>query len=85
MDLIIAGCNPLATDMVAAATMGYDPGEIPTFAVAHQSGMKPDSLDSIEIRGEKINDVRRNFVRAHIVPYHDIKKWFGAEEVASDK
>jgi uncharacterized protein (DUF362 family) len=36
MNLIIAGCNPLATDMVAAATMGYEPGEIPTFSVAHQ-------------------------------------------------
>jgi uncharacterized protein (DUF362 family) len=81
MDLIIAGCNPLATDMVAAATMGYDPGDIPTFTVAHRTGMKPDSLENIEIRGEKIEAVRRNFVRAHIVPYHDIKKWFGAKEV----
>jgi hypothetical protein len=43
--------------------------------------MKPDSLENIEIRGEKIEAVRRNFVRAHVVPYHDIKKWFGAKEV----
>jgi uncharacterized protein (DUF362 family) len=81
MDLIIAGCNPLATDMVAAATMGYAPDEIPTFSVAHKSGMKPDSLDKIEIRGETIEAVMRKFVRAHVVPYHDIKKWFGATEV----
>jgi uncharacterized protein (DUF362 family) len=81
MDLIIAGCNPLATDMVAAATMGFDPGEIPTFSVAHKSGMKPGSLDDIEIRGDKIDTVKRNFERAHVVPYHDIKKWFGAKEV----
>jgi uncharacterized protein (DUF362 family) len=80
-DLIIAGCNPLATDMVAAATMGYDPAEVPTFAVARRSGMKPDSLDNIEIRGETIDAVKRNFVRAHVVPYHDIKNWFGAKEV----
>jgi uncharacterized protein (DUF362 family) len=81
MDLIIAGCNPLATDMVAAAIMGYDPGEIPTFSVAHRGGMQPDSLDKIEIRGEKIDAVKRNFIRAHVVPYHDIKNWFGAKEV----
>lgn len=81
MDLIIAGCNPLATDMVAATIMGYDPGEIPTFSVAHRGGMQPDSLDKIEIRGEKIDAVKRNFIRAHVVPYHDIKNWFGAKEV----
>src|SRR5512143_3761856 len=28
MDVIIAGTNPLATDMVAANVMGFEPGEI---------------------------------------------------------
>lgn len=81
MDLIIAGINPLATDMVAAATMGYEPNEVPTFTVAHQAGMRPASLDEIEIRGEKIADVRRKFVRANVVPFHSIKEWFGSKEV----
>jgi uncharacterized protein (DUF362 family) len=81
MDLIIAGTNPLATDMVAAATMGYEPGEIPTFALAHKSGMQPNALDEVEIRGEKIDMVKRSFVRANVVPYHTIKDWFGTKEV----
>jgi uncharacterized protein (DUF362 family) len=34
MGLIIAGTNALATDMVAAGAMGFDPGEVPTFTVA---------------------------------------------------
>lgn len=81
MDLIIAGTNALAADMVAAAIMGIEPQEVPTFAIAHQSGMKPASLDEIEIRGEKIPDVGRKFARATVVPWHTIKDWFGAKEV----
>ncbi len=80
-DLIIAGTNPLATDMVAAATMGYEPGEVPTFDLAHKSGMKPDTLDEIEIRGEKIESVRRIFARANVIPFHSIKDWWGVKEV----
>jgi uncharacterized protein (DUF362 family) len=81
MDLIIAGTNPLATDMVAAATMGFETSEIPTFVQAHKSGMLPVSLDAVEIRGEKIEAVRRSFARATVVPYHTIRDWFGAKEV----
>lgn len=52
MDVIIAGTNPLAADMVAASVMGFEPGEIPTFVCrkcleqrdlekAAQHGMNP--------------------------------------------
>ena len=81
MDLIIAGTNALAADMVAAAIMGIEPQDVPTFSVAHKSGMKPASLDEIEIRGERIQDVGRTFARATVVPWHTIKDWFGAKEV----
>lgn len=81
MDLIIAGTNPLATDIVAAKAMGIEANEVPTFTVAHQLGMLPASLAEIEIRGEKIEDVSRKFARATIVPFHVIKNWFGAKEV----
>jgi uncharacterized protein (DUF362 family) len=81
MNLIIAGTNSLATDMVGAAVMGFQSNEVPTFELAHQSGMKPFSLNEIEIRGEKIETVMKKFVRPQVVPYHDIKSWFGAKEV----
>jgi uncharacterized protein (DUF362 family) len=81
MDVIIAGTNSLATDMVGAAIMGFQPNEVPTFELAHKSGMKPFSMDEIEIRGEKIETVMRKFVRPNVVPFHDIKSWFGAKEV----
>jgi uncharacterized protein (DUF362 family) len=51
MDLIIAGTNPLATDMIAAYLMGFHPEEISTFVWARKAGMTPTSLNEIEIRG----------------------------------
>ena len=81
MDLIIAGTNPLATDMVAAATMGFEHTEIPKFVVAHKSGMRPSSLEEIEIRGETVEAVKRNFVRATDIPWKSIKNVWGVKEV----
>ena len=43
MDVIIAGTNPLATDMVAADLIGFVPNEVPTFAWAQKAGMIPGS------------------------------------------
>jgi len=79
--LIIAGTNPLATDMVAAFIMGFDRREVPTFAVAIASGMKPAKLADIEIRGDALADLRMNFKKPGIVPWTDIHSWFGAETV----
>lgn len=81
MDLIIAGTNALAADMVAAAIMGFEPREVPTFVLAHESGMHPLSMQDIEVRGESILNVGRTFARATVVPWHSIKDWFGAKEV----
>jgi len=53
MDLVNAGTNPLATDIVSASIMGFEPNEVPTFTWANKAGMKPTKLDEIEIRGEK--------------------------------
>jgi uncharacterized protein (DUF362 family) len=72
MDLIIAGTNPLATDMVAASIMGFQPEEISTFIWAWKAGMTPVDLNEIEIRGEKLNDVKQNFSRPIIYPWAQI-------------
>src|SRR5208337_66191 len=49
METIVAGTNPLATDMVAAALMGLDDSDVPTFAWARKAGLRPERLDEIEI------------------------------------
>ena len=61
MDLIIAGTNPLATDIVAANIMGFEIDEVPTFNWAVKTGMEPSSLNEIEVKGESIASVQREF------------------------
>jgi uncharacterized protein (DUF362 family) len=81
MDIIIAGTNPLATDMVAANVMGFEPNEIPTFVWAHKTGMQPQSLEEIEIRGEKVSSVRRNFARPQLTYWNAIRSIWGEGEM----
>ncbi len=80
-NLIIAGTNPLATDMVAAHIMGFYKREVPTFIHAIKSGMKPSTLNEIEIRGERLEDVQRKFKKPEIIAWNDIKSWYGVREV----
>ena len=75
MDLIIAGTNPLATDMAAAYIMGFQPEEISTFFWAWKAGMTPEDLNGIEVRGEKLNDVKQDFSRPTIYPWAAISNY----------
>jgi len=81
MDLIIAGTNPLATDMVAANCMGFKPHEIPTFTWANKAGMKPMCLDDIELRGERPKNVGRKFVKPKVLAWKDIRDSWGAKVI----
>jgi len=83
-NLIIAGTNPLATDIVAANIMGFEPTEIPTFTWAAKAGMKPTTLDEIEIRGEKLESVRRQFLKPTVIPWAVISSFFGAQEIGAE-
>jgi uncharacterized protein (DUF362 family) len=75
MDLIIAGTNPLATDMVGAFVMGFRPDEISTFLWASKAGMTPTSMEGIEIKGEKLADVGRPFKKPMVVPWAFISQY----------
>jgi uncharacterized protein (DUF362 family) len=79
--VIIAGTNPLATDMVGASVMGFEPEEIPTFTWAHKTGMQPQRLDEIEVVGETISSVRRNFARPQMKTWNSIRASWGVEEM----
>jgi uncharacterized protein (DUF362 family) len=81
MDAIIAGTNPLATDMVAARLMGFDPSEIPTFAWAQKAGLRPERLDEIELRGESVESVRRKFARPQVSPWDVVRKVWATREI----
>jgi uncharacterized protein (DUF362 family) len=77
MGLIIAGTNPLATDMVGAALMGFEIIEIPAFTLAHKMQIEPKTLDEIDIRGLTIEQTRRRFVRPEIIQWSN----FGYKEL----
>lgn len=81
MNVIIAGTNPLATDMVAASVMDFEPGRIPTFVWANKAGMQPQRLDEVEVRGEKVSSVRRRFARPHLYTWNDIRSVWGAQRL----
>ncbi len=81
MNVIVAGTNPLATDMVAASTMGFAPDEVPTFVWANKVGMQPTRLDDIEIRGATITDVKRQFARPTLYAWNDIRDSWGVQEM----
>jgi len=61
MDLIIAGKDPVATDAVAAKIMGFDPYSI--YPIRRGAEKKIGDMEDIEILGETIEGVRRQFKR----------------------
>jgi len=75
MNLIIAGTNPLATDMTAAYLMGFQPEEISTFVWAWKAGMTPTNMAEIEIRGTKLNDIKQNFLIPTVYPWKAISSY----------
>jgi uncharacterized protein (DUF362 family) len=79
MDVIIAGTNPLATDMVAASVMGFKPGKIPTFVWANKAGLGPQSLEEIEVRGEAVSSVKRRFARPQMSTWNEIRASWGVQ------
>ena len=82
MDVIVAGANPVAADMVAANVMGFSPAEVPTFLWANKAGLHPAALDEIEIRGEPLQRVRRSFAKPQLTPWKTIRPYFGNQELS---
>ena len=62
MDLIIAGKDVVATDATACRIMGFDPHEVAHIRMAYER--KLGEIDDIEVLGEEINSVKRQFKRA---------------------
>jgi uncharacterized protein (DUF362 family) len=81
MGLIIAGTNPLAADIIASRLMSFDPEEIPQISLARQAGLGPQSEDEIEVRGERIENVKRTFKKPNIYPWPTISPVWGNKEI----
>jgi uncharacterized protein (DUF362 family) len=81
MNVIVAGTNPLATDIVTADIMGIGARDVPTFAWAYRAGLGPRSVADVEVRGEKLEDVRRPFVKPNVIPWDSINEIWGVQEI----
>jgi uncharacterized protein (DUF362 family) len=73
--ILIGGKNPVATDAVAVAAMGFDPtAEYPDppflradnhLNLAHQMGLGSNRLDDIAVLGTSLSDVQQHFQPAY--------------------
>jgi len=65
MNLAIAGTCPVAVDAVGATIMGFNFYEVGYIALAEQAAIGTADISQIEIRGEPLEAVRRNFKPHH--------------------
>jgi uncharacterized protein (DUF362 family) len=71
-NLIIAGTDPLATDMVAATVMGLDISRIPQFTWAHAVNMEPQNPSEIDLLGVPVEEAwTQPFVPAELHTWPD--------------
>lgn len=61
MDLLITGKDMVAVDTVSTAIMGIDPRKVKYITIAGEMGLGVSSLDEIQVFGERIEDVKRQF------------------------
>jgi uncharacterized protein (DUF362 family) len=61
MDLIVAGRDMVAVDAVATSVMGIDPSEVQYLRLAQEKGVGVSNLGKIEILGEEIEEVKKEF------------------------
>ena len=65
LGLILAGSDPVAVDAVCASIAGFDPEEILHVQLAGEAGLGLSSLEEINIRGKRLEQVKRPFRRYH--------------------
>ena len=61
MDLIIAGKNNLAVDIIATAVMGIDYRAIKHIRGAIMLGLGPKKTEDIEVKGQSVKEIMRKF------------------------
>ena len=69
-NVLVAGYDLVATDVVAARLMGYVPEQIPLFHYAVQVGLGALGFEQIELVGDASEGLERSFVR-----YPDFDVW----------
>jgi uncharacterized protein (DUF362 family) len=63
MNIIIGGKDCVAVDAVSAECMGVSWNEVPHLVLAEKEGLGTADMKKIEVSGEKLENVRKNFER----------------------
>jgi uncharacterized protein (DUF362 family) len=66
-NMIVAGADPIATDLVVARLMGFNPDDMEFADVGWQRGIGPRWIDNVEIRGGRdgrIDELVSRFMKA---------------------
>ena len=63
-DILFAGGDVLAVDVVAISAAGLNPDDIDYIALAGEAGVGINSLDRIEIKGDSLENIRLNLRQA---------------------
>jgi uncharacterized protein (DUF362 family) len=63
MNILIGGQDPVSVDAVSAECMGIGWRNVPHLKLAQDEGLGIADIDNIEIQGEKLETVRKNFKR----------------------
>lgn len=61
MNVIVAGKDMVATDIISTAIMGINPEKVKYLKLAEERGLGTATLSNIMVVGEKIENVRRRF------------------------
>jgi uncharacterized protein (DUF362 family) len=64
LNLVIAGDNVVSTDACGAFVMGIDPLSVEHLRLASERGLGTLKMNEIEVRGESIESVRKEFKKA---------------------
>ena len=60
-NVIVAGASAVPVDAVAAAVMGFAPGDLQVLPMAERKGFGSPDVDEIWVRGNEIEEARRPF------------------------
>jgi hypothetical protein len=63
-NLVLAGRDAVATDLVAARLMGFNPDDMEFAELARQRGLGPGSIRAVEVRGGEVARLSRRFKKA---------------------
>ena len=65
-NLVVAGRDPVATDLVVARLMGFNPHDLEFAELARQRGMGPGTIDRVDVRGDRIDQLVSRFKKAGV-------------------